>query len=153
MQFCLTTEITKTGTPYQHICPVRTESAPLFLELGILTVFKVFMMKVAVVILKSFHGFSIEPMSYFIDVQNVHAWNVSKLCKNHVQFSRREMARKLYKYKAVNFRIFLTFSILTVKYVKSYLMNIGGLDILNTYLLQICDLYNELRLWADGWNK
>ena len=99
VQFCLTTEITKTGTPYQHICPARTAFTPLFLELGIWSVFKVFMMKVAVVILNSYHGVN----EIFMDVQNLHDRNIRKVCKNHVPFSSREIARKLHKYKAVKF--------------------------------------------------
>ena len=40
--------------------PTRTDSTPLFLELGILSVFKMYMMKLAVVIFKSYHGLSIK---------------------------------------------------------------------------------------------
>ena len=53
--------------------PTRTDSAPLFLELGILSVFKVYMMKLAVVTFKSYHRFSIESIKeLFAEVQSVH---------------------------------------------------------------------------------
>ena len=54
--------------------PIRKDSAPLFLELGILLVFKMYMMKLAIVKFKSFlHWFSVESINeLFTERKSVH---------------------------------------------------------------------------------
>ena len=76
--------------------PTRTDSVPLFLELGILSVFKVYMMKLAVVTLKSYHEFSIEESikELFTEVQSVHDRDTRQSRKYYVPFTRKEMVRK-----------------------------------------------------------
>ena len=70
--------------------PTRTDSAPLFLELGILSVFKVYMMKLAVVTFKSYHGFSIESIKeLFTEVQSVHDRDTRQSRKYYVPFTRK----------------------------------------------------------------
>ena len=81
--------------------PTRTDSAPLFLELGILSVFKVYMMKLAFVTFKTYHGFSIESTKeLFTEVQSVHDRDTRQSRKYYVPFTRKEIVRKSFKYRA-----------------------------------------------------
>ena len=81
--------------------PTRTDSAPLFLDLGILLLFKVYMMKLAVVAFKSYHGFSIESIKeLFTGIQIVHDGDTRQSSKYYVPFTRKEIVRKSFKYRA-----------------------------------------------------
>ena len=123
--------------------PTRTDSALLFLELGILSVFKVYMMKLAVVTIKSYNGFSIESIKeLFTEVQSVHDRDTRQSRKYYFPFTRKEIVRKSFKYRAAKLWNHL-FDILEINcsvacfklYVKSYLTNNGGLDMLDSCLL------------------
>ena len=125
--------------------PTKTDSAPLFRELGILSVFKVYMIKLAVVTFKSYYGFSIESIKeLFTDVQSVHDRDTRQSRKYYVPFTRKEIVRKSFKYRAAKLWNNL-FDILEINcsvacfkhYVKSYLTNNGGLDMLDSCLLWI----------------
>ena len=121
----------------------RTDSAPLFLELGILSVFKLYMMKLAVVTFKSYHRFSIESIKeLFTEVENVHDRDARQSREYHVPFTRNEVVRKSFKYRTAKLWNHL-FDILEINcsvacfkhYVKSYLTNNDGLDMLDSCLL------------------
>ena len=121
----------------------RTDSAPLFLELGILSVFKLYMMKLAVVTFKSYHRFSIESIKeLFTEVENVHDRDARQSREYHVPFTRNEIVRKSFKYRTAKLWNHL-FDILEINcsvacfkhYVKSYLTNNDGLDMLDSCLL------------------
>ena len=123
--------------------PTRSDSAPPFLELGILSVFKVYMMKLAVVTFKSYHGFPIELVKeLFTEVQSVHDRDTRQSRKYYVPFTRNEIVRKSFKYRAAKLWNHL-FDILEINcslacfehYVKSYLTNNGGLNMLDSCLL------------------
>ena len=95
--------------------PTRTDSDPLFLELGILSVFKVYMMKLAVVTFKSYHGFSIESIKeLFTEVQSVHDRDTRQSRKYYVPFTRKEIVGKSFKYRAATLWNHL-FDILEIK--------------------------------------
>ena len=123
--------------------PTRTDSAPLFLELGIISVFKVCMMKLAVVTFKSYHGYSVESIKEsFTEVQSVHERDTRQSRKYYVPFTRKEIVRKSFKYRAAKLWNHL-FDILEINcsvacfkhYVKSYLTNNDGHDMLDSCLL------------------
>ena len=123
--------------------PIRTESAPLFLNLKMLSVFKIYMLKLSITTFKSYHGKVSKTIDeLFTNVCDVHERETRQSCKYYVPFTRKETVRKSFKYRAS--RLWNKFSdILDIKtsivcfkhHLKSYLLNTGNLDALDECLM------------------
>ena len=104
---------------------------------------KVHMMKLAVVTFKSYHGFSIESIKeLFTEVQSVHDRDTRQSRKYYVLFTRKEIVRISFKCRAARLwnhlfdNVDINCSVACFRhYVKSYLTNNGGLDMLDSCLL------------------
>ena len=100
-------------------------------------------MKLAVVTFKSYDGFSLESIKeLFTEVQSGYGRDTKQSRKNYVPFIQNEIVRKSFKYRAAKLWNHL-FDILEINcsvacfehYVKSYLINNDGLDMLESCLL------------------
>ena len=123
--------------------PIRTESAPLLCELKMLSVFKIYMLKLAVLMFEYHHGQVTKTIDYlFTKVSNVHDRDTSQSSQYYIPFTRKEFARKSFMYKAAKIWNKL-YGILDIhclitsfKYhLKSYLLDTGDLDGLDECLV------------------
>ena len=123
--------------------PIRTESAPLFSELKMLSVFKIYMLKLAVLMFKYQHGQVTKTIDYlFTKVSSVHDRDTRQSSQYYVPFSRKEIVRKSFRYRAAKIwnKLYgildIRCSITSFKYhLKSYLLDTGDLDGLDKCLL------------------
>ena len=123
--------------------PIRTESAPLFSELKMLSVFKIYMLKLAVLMFKYHHGQVTKTIDYlFTKVSSVHDRDTRQSSQYYVPFSRKEIVRKSFRYRAAKIwnKLYgildIRCSITSFKYhLKSYLLDTGDLDGLDKCLL------------------
>ena len=122
---------------------IRTESAPLFSELKTLSVFKIYMLKLTVLMFKYHHGQVTKTIDYlFTKVSNVHDRDTRQSSQYYVPFTRKEIVRESFRYRAAKIWnelygiLDIPCSITSFKYhLKSYLLDTGELDGLDECLL------------------
>ena len=115
---------------------IRTESAPLFSELKLLSVFKIYILKLTVLMFKYHHWQVTKTIDYlFTKVSNVHDRDTRQSSQYYVPFTRKEILRKSFRYRAAKMWktlygiLDIHCSITSFKYhLKSYLLDTGDLD-------------------------
>ena len=125
--------------------PIKTETAPLFSELKMLPVFKIYMLKLAVLMFKYHHGQATKAVDcLFTKVSNVHDRNTRQSSQYYVPFPCKEIVRKSLRYRATKiwhelYGISDIHCIITSfgYHLKSYLLDIGDLDGLDQFLLYL----------------
>lgn len=123
--------------------PMRTESEPLFKDLKMLSVFKIYMMKLAIVMFKHHHGLVTNIIEYMITkASDVQERITRQSSIYYVPFTRKEYVRKSFRYRATKLWnklydiIEMNCSIITFKHhLKKYLLNNYNLDTLDQCLL------------------